>query len=33
VCVHSDTPGAELLGPAVRAVFDEMAVPVQAPGQ
>ncbi|MGE5291983.1 MAG: 5-oxoprolinase subunit PxpA [Micromonosporaceae bacterium] len=32
VCVHSDTPGAELLGPAVRAVFDEMAVPVQAPG-
>ncbi len=33
VCVHSDTPGAELLGPAVRAVFDEMSVPVQAPGQ
>ena len=33
VCVHSDTPGAELLGPAVRAVFDELAVPVQAPGQ
>jgi UPF0271 protein len=33
VCVHSDTPGAELLGPAVRAVFDEMAVPLQAPGQ
>ncbi len=33
VCVHSDTPGAELLGPAVRAVLDEMAVPVQAPGQ
>lgn len=32
VCVHSDTPGAELLGPAVRAVFDEMAVPVAAPG-
>ena len=31
VCVHSDTPGAELLGPAVRAVFDELAVPVQAP--
>jgi 5-oxoprolinase (ATP-hydrolysing) subunit A len=33
VCVHSDTPGAELLGPAVRAVFDELSVPVQAPGQ
>lgn len=32
VCVHSDTPGAELLGPAVRAVFDELSVPVQAPG-
>jgi len=31
VCVHSDTPGAELLGPAVRAVFDELSVPVQAP--
>jgi 5-oxoprolinase (ATP-hydrolysing) subunit A len=33
VCVHSDTPGAEVLGPAVRAVFDELSVPVQAPGQ
>ena len=33
VCVHSDTPGAELLGPAVRAVFGELSVPVQAPGQ
>jgi UPF0271 protein len=33
VCVHSDTPGAELLGPAVRAVFDELSVPVQAPVQ
>ncbi|HEU5388026.1 MAG TPA: 5-oxoprolinase subunit PxpA [Streptosporangiaceae bacterium] len=33
VCVHSDTPGAELLGPAVRAVFDELSVPVQAPGK
>ena len=33
VCVHSDTPGADLLGPAVRAVFDELSVPVQAPGQ
>jgi 5-oxoprolinase (ATP-hydrolysing) subunit A len=33
VCVHSDTPGAELLGPAVRAVFDELSVPVHAPGQ
>jgi UPF0271 protein len=33
VCVHSDTPGAELLGPAVRAVLDELSVPVQAPGQ
>ena len=33
VCVHSDTPGAELLGPAVRAVFDELSVPVQAPRQ
>lgn len=32
VCVHSDTPGAELLGPAVRAAFDELSVPVQAPG-
>jgi 5-oxoprolinase (ATP-hydrolysing) subunit A len=31
VCVHSDTPGAELLGPAVRAVLDELSVPVQAP--
>lgn len=33
VCVHSDTPGAQRLGPAVRAVFDEMAVPVQAPSR
>lgn len=33
VCVHSDTPGAELLGPAVRAVFDELSVPVHAPRQ
>lgn len=32
VCVHSDTPGAELIGPAVRSVFDNLAVPVQAPG-
>jgi 5-oxoprolinase (ATP-hydrolysing) subunit A len=31
VCVHSDTPGAELLGPAVRAVFDDLSVRVQAP--
>lgn len=31
VCVHSDTPGADLIGPAVRAVFDELSVPVQRP--
>lgn len=31
VCVHSDTPGAELIGPAVRAVLDELSVPVKAP--
>lgn len=31
VCVHSDTPHADLIGPAVRAVFNELAIPVQPP--
>lgn len=32
VCVHSDTPGAAELGPAVRAVLDDLSVRVQPPG-
>jgi UPF0271 protein len=33
VCVHSDTPGAEHLGPAVRATLDDLGVAVRAPGK
>lgn len=31
VCVHSDTPGADRLGPAVRAVLDDLGVAVRVP--
>lgn len=31
ICVHSDTPGAALIGPEVRAVLDESGVTVSAP--
>lgn len=32
ICVHSDTPGAELIGPAVRAVLDQSPIVLSAPG-
>lgn len=32
ICVHSDTPGADLLGPAVRTVLDQSHINVSAPG-
>jgi UPF0271 protein len=31
ICVHSDTPGAGLIGPAVRAALDQSGVTVSAP--
>ena len=33
ICVHSDTPGAELLGPAVRKALESANVRVAAPGR
>jgi UPF0271 protein len=32
ICVHSDTPGADLIGPAVRTVLDQSHITVSAPG-
>lgn len=32
ICVHSDTPGADLIGPAVRGAFEAVGVSLRPPG-